>query len=419
MGGAVKIAYLMNTYPLISTTFIVREIAALERAGFEIRRVAARRWGGALVDPGDLAEAEITDYLLQDGAARLMLGFLIELVQNPRGMRIALARWGPLWWAGGGVVRHVAYMLEAVALARRLRRDPVAHLHAHFSTNAAAVAMLTHALGGPSYSFTVHGPDEFFDPKGNSLGLKIEHAAFVACISHFCRSQCMIFAPIEAWDRLKIVHCGVRPADFDSAPEANLPAPNPGGRVLFVARLSQLKGGLVLIDAMSELVRHCPGADLVVIGDGEMRPLMEKTARDLGLSEKVHFLGFQDRDTVRAAMADSDVFTLPSFAEGVPVVLMEAAASRRPVVASQVAGVSELVTDGVSGFILPPGDVAALADRLRRLLQDPERRASMGAAGRKTVEAAFDIDAEAAWLGQLIHATTAGTLRKTAPRPEG
>lgn len=413
-----KIAYLMNTYPLISTTFIVREIAALERAGFEISRVAARRWDGRLVDPGDLAEAEITDYLLEDGARRLLQGFLAECAQNPGGLRKALPLWWQLWRAGGGLVRHLAYLLEAVALARRLRRDPVAHIHAHFSTNAAAVAMLTRALGGPSYSFTVHGPAELFDPEGNSLGLKAAHAGFVACISHFCRSQCMIFAPVEAWDRLKIVHCGVSPADFASEPpKADLPAPNAHGRILFVARLSKLKGGLVLLDAMAELVQHCPGADLVVIGDGEARPWMEEKARALGLSDKVHFLGFQSRDTVRAAMADADVFTLPSFAEGVPVVLMEAGASGKPVVASQVAGVSELVRDGETGFIVPPGDAAALADRLQRLLRDPALRAAMGADGRATVEAQFDIDAEAAWLGQLIAATARDTLPAAGLRP--
>ncbi|MGR3782670.1 MAG: colanic acid biosynthesis glycosyltransferase WcaL, partial [Albimonas sp.] len=214
-----KIAYLMNTYPMVSSTFIGREIRALEALGFEIPRYALRRWEGTLVDPLDLEEQRRADYLLDDGGPALIAGLAAETLANPRGVAAAVRLWRRLLRAAGGPfggrgVKHVAYLLEAVALRRRLRREPVAHLHCHFSTNVAAVAMMVRAMGGPSYSFTVHGPDELFDPEGGSLGLKIEHAAFVSCISHFCRSQCMIFAPIESWERLRIVHCGVRPADY-------------------------------------------------------------------------------------------------------------------------------------------------------------------------------------------------------------
>ena len=408
-----RIAYLMNTYPMVSTTFIGREIEGLEARGFDVARYVIRRWTGRLVDPRDIAEAERADHLLEDGAPRLVGGFLAEAARNPSGVIAAARLCWRLWRAGGGAVRHAAYLLEAVALRRRLRAAPVAHLHAHFSTNAAAVAMMCHALGGPPYSFTVHGPDELFDPVGNSLGLKVERAAFVACISHFCRSQCMIFAPPEAWDRLRIVHCGVRPADHAAPPPpsdlpADLPARRGGGRVLFVARLSQLKGGLVLIDAMERVARDHPDADLVVAGDGEARGPMEAAAARAGIADRVHFLGFQTRDAVRAAMADADMLVLPSFAEGVPVVLMEAMAGGRPVIASRIAGVSELVEDGVSGYVTPAGDTATLAARIGALLSDPDLRARMGVAGRARVAAEFDIDAETAWLGRLIEGGAEG-----------
>lgn len=404
-----KIAYLMNTYPMVSTTFIGREIEGLEARGFDVARYVIRRWDGTLVDPRDLAEAARADHLLEDGAPRLVGGALAEAVRNPRGVGAAAGLSWRLLRAGGGPVRHAAYLLEAIALRRRLRHAPVAHLHAHFSTNAAAVAMMTRALGGPPYSFTVHGPDELFDPEGNSLGLKIERAAFVACISHFCRSQCMIFAPVAAWDRLQIVHCGVRPDDYAAPPPpAALPPRGPGGRILYVARLSKLKGGLVLIDAMARIAATHPTADLVIAGDGEVRELMAARAAAAGLGDRVHFLGFQTRDAVRAAMADADMLVLPSFAEGVPVVLMEAMASGRPVIASRVAGISELVEDGVSGHVVPPGDAVALAERIAALLDDPELRARMGAAGRAKVCAEFDIDVETARLGRLIEASAEG-----------
>jgi glycosyltransferase involved in cell wall biosynthesis len=408
----------MNAYPMVSSTFIGREMAGLEQAGFQIDRYACRRWDGELVDPLDRAEAKSTDYLLDDGAIALALGFLVSLIRNPGGTLRAVRLWWRLLRAGGGFVRHVAYLLEAVALYHRLRDHPVAHIHAHFSTNGAAVAMMTKALGGPGYSFTVHGPDELFDPVGNSLGLKIQYADFVACISHFCRSQCMIFAPVDAWDRLRIVHCGVRPADYTAPPPvADLPPRASGRRILYVGRLSQLKGGLVLIAAMADVAKAHPEADLVVVGDGEVRARMEARAKAMGLADRVHFLGFRSQGDVRAAMADADVFTLPSFAEGVPVVFMEAMASGIPVVATQVAGVSELVEEGVSGFIVPPGDATALARRVSDLLSDPALRTRMGAAGAARVAADFNIDIETIWLGELIAAAGSGNSLPSNLRP--
>ncbi|WP_096787993.1 glycosyltransferase [Rhodobacter sp. CZR27] len=417
-----KVAYLMNSYPQVSSTFIGREIEGLERAGIEIPRFAFRRWEGALVDPRDIAEAERTDYLLDDGAARLFGGLIVEVLFHPRGLLRALGLWRKLLAARGGpfaghFVRHAAYLLEAVALRRRLRRTPVAHVHAHFTTNTAAVAMMVRAMGGPSYSFTVHGPDELFDPEGNSLGLKIEHAAFVACISHFCRSQCMIFSPPGTWDRLRIVHCGVRPDFYAGRTDPPGPARAPAGRALFVARLSRMKGGLVLIEAMARVHAMRPEAELVLIGDGDLRPLMEQRVADLGLGKVVRFLGFRSQTEVRDAMASADMLVLPSFAEGVPVVLMEAMASGLPVIASQVAGVSELVKDGVSGFVIPPGDVETLAARMETLFGNPDLRARMGEAGAATVRADFDIDTETAWLSDLVRATATGNPLPAGLRP--
>lgn len=423
-----RLGYLMNAYPMVSTTFIGREIEALEDMGFEVERFAIRRWDGRLIDPADIAEAERSDYLLEDGAAKLVWGLIAESATNPRGLGRAVGLWRRLWLAAGaplgaGLVRHVAYLLEAVALRRRLRRHPADHVHVHFSTNSAAVAMMAHAMGGPSYSFTVHGPDELFDPEGNALGLKIENAAFVACISHFCRSQCMIFAPVEAWDRLRIVHCGVRPDYYAALPgpgdlPEGLPPRPAGGRAVFVARLSKLKGGLGLVEAMARLRDSHPQADLVIVGDGELCPRMEAAAAEAGIADRVHFLGFCSQTAVRAAMADADMLVLPSFAEGVPVVLMEAMASGKPVIASRVAGVAELVEDGVSGYVVPPGDTATLAARMGALLDDADLRARMGAAGREKVKAEFDLAAEAAWLGRLIAAAGTGEALPEGLRPD-
>lgn len=396
-----RVGYLMNSYPMVSTTFIGREIHALEAQGAEVRRFAIRRWDGPLVDAGDRAEAARSDYLLEDGPLRLVGGLLAEAAVNPGGVRRAAGLCRTLWRnAGGGAVRHAAYLLEAVALRRRLRRDPVAHLHAHFSTNAAAVALMCRALGGPPYSITVHGPDEFFEPLRSSLGLKVAGAAFVACISRFCRHQCMVFSDREHWGKLRIVHCGIDPARYGT------PRREAGGaRVLFIGRLSALKGPMTLVDAFARVLETHPGAELTLIGDGPERRALEERARVLGCAAQVRFTGYLSQDEVADTLAQADLFVLPSLAEGVPVVLMEAMASRIPVVTTRITGIPELVEDGVSGRLVPPGDSDALAEAISSLLADPDLRARMGAAGRDRVAQDFDVSLEAARLLSLFRET--------------
>lgn len=412
-----KVGYLMNSYPIISTTFIGREIVALEDEGIEIPRFAFRRWDGPLVDEHDRAEAARTDYLLEDGAVRLGLGLLAEGVRNPRGLARALGQFRRLYAnAGGGLVRHVAYLLEAVALRRRLRRAPVDHIHAHFSTNAAAVAMMCRAMGGPPYSFTAHGPDEFFEPIHNSLGLKVANAAFVACISHFCRSQVMIFSEPEHWDRLGIVHCGVHPERYGRTEPGLGPEPEPerapgAMHLVYVARLTPLKGGRPLIAAMAALRESHPNIRLTVVGDGPDRAHLEAAARPLG--DAVRFAGYLSQDEVAEVLADADAFCLPSFAEGVPVSLMEAMAAGLPVIASRITGIPELIEDGASGLLIPASDTRALTRAIARLADDPDLRRRMGDAGRAQVRAEFDVRGEARRLAALFRGDT-----PTTPRPE-
>lgn len=407
-----KIAYLMNSYPRVSTTFIGREIQGLEAHGLEIPRYAMRRWDeAALTDPNDIEEAGKTDYILEDGAVSLVKGFVREALSNPKGLAKALKLWGKLLFnARGGLVRHAAYLLEAIALKARWKAAGVAHVHAHFSTNAAAAALLARAMGGPTYSFTVHGPNEFFDPAENSLKMKIAGAAFVSCISHFCRSQCMIFGPVESWDRLRIVHCGVRPAFYADRPDA--PERNPN-RVLFVGRLSQIKGGPVLMEAFAKAKALHPDAELQVIGDGEMRGRMEAMATTLGIADAVRFEGYRTQGEVRDAMAGAALLILPSFAEGVPVTLMEAMSSGIPVIGSRVAGEAELIDHGTSGYLVHAGDTEGYAEAMASLLADPALRARMGEAGRAKVAAEFDLDKETEWLSALLKGAAAGAL------PEG
>ncbi len=401
------LGYVMNSYPMVSTTFIGREIAALEGQGLTVRRYAIRHWDGTLVDPADLAEQAATRYLLTGAKAQLFAAVLAETVTNPVGVaRAARLTWQLFRAARGGMFRHIAYLAEAMALCRAARTDDVTHLHAHFSTNSASVAMLAHAMGGPPFSFTVHGPDEFFQPYDLSLGLKIARARFVAAISHFCRSQLMLFSDPGDWDKITIVHCGIDPSRYDSGPRAW-----GGGHVLFVGRLDGVKGAPLLIEAFARCAAHHPKARLTIVGDGAERPALEARVAGLGLEGRVRFTGFQTQAQVAEHLAASDMLALPSFAEGLPVVLMEAAAARLPVIASRVAGVPELVADGETGFVVPPGDLDSLTGRLDQLLSDPERAQAMGAAGRAAVLAGFVGANEAAWLAAHVTEPRPGQLR--------
>lgn len=393
MGALKKIAYLTGEYPRATDTFIQREVAALRALGHEVMTFSIRTTGSEhLVGEEQRREAAQTFYVLR--AARklpqLLASHIGAIVRRPAGyiraLRLALSTAQP---GLKGLIYNLFYFAEAGVLAARMRREQVAHLHNHIAKSSCTVAMLASEISGIPYSFTLHGPDIFFAPDQWRLDKKIETARFVACISHFCRSQAMAFSKPSEWDKLHIVHCGVDPARYDGAAAG-------GQKLLFVGRLAAVKGLPVLLEAMPFL----EGAILTVIGDGPDRAALETQAASLG--DRVRFLGYQSQAEVAEALKTNDIFVLPSFAEGVPVVLMEAMAAARPVVATRIAGVPELVEDGVSGLLVAPGDRAGLAQELSDLMQDEARQQAMGLAGREKVRADFDASKEAAWLSQLI-----------------
>lgn len=407
-----RIAYLAGEYPAVSHTFILREIAALRAQGLDILTCSVRRPGpGQIRGPAEQAEAQATFNLL-DAAKnpRRLIGAQIAALKRPglygRTLRKAWSMRGPGLRAA---LYQMFYFLEATVLARHLKDRGVTHLHNHFAQASGNVALLAARLAEIPFSFTLHGPADFTDPKLWRLDAKIADAVFVACISHYCRSQAMLASPLGHWPRLHIVHCGVEPARYDAPP------PN-GQGLLFVGRLAAAKGVPVLIAAMARIRAAHPQAHLTLIGDGPDRARLEEQVRDLNLAGAVRFTGYQNQDEVAAALAQAAIFVLPSFAEGVPVVLMEAMAARRPVVATRIAGIPELVEDGVSGRIVPPGDAVALADAVCAILSDPDRAETMGQAGRRIVEAEFDIAREAAKLVPMFQASvpSAGTQNPQA-----
>ncbi|MER2507286.1 MAG: glycosyltransferase [Amaricoccus sp.] len=412
-----NIAYLVNTYPQPSHSFIRREIQALERRGIAVHRFAMRGARARLVDPGDLAEDDRTEHVLSAGAPRLAFDTLAQIARAPgrslAALRLAIATGRR---AERGVSRHLVYFVEACHVVARCRALGIDHLHAHFGTNSASVAMLARLLGGPAYSFTVHGPEEFDAPVALSLGDKMRHAAFTVAISSFGRSQLCRWSDLDGWARIKVVHCGVEPARFAT------PAPIPAGpetRLVAIGRLVEQKGQLLLVEAMAHALREHPALRLTLVGDGELRGPIEAAITARGLTGRVTITGWVDEARVRDELAAAHALVMPSFAEGLPMVVMEAMAAGRPVIATAIAGVPELVVPGETGWLVPAGDPEALARAMVALAGTPrDRLAAMGAAGRARPLDRHDIDREAGRLAELMGAVPAvGHMPEVASPP--
>jgi len=384
----VRLAYLCNVYPAVSHSFVRREIEGVEALGQVVHRFSLRPAPGDLRDEGDVREAKRTQSVLGQGAGRLFFVWLALLLARPVCSLWAL---GAAWRVSGpGInqkLRHFAYLLEAAWLTRRLDELGVEHLHAHFGTNPAAVALLVRAFGGPPFSFTVHGPDEFDAPIALSLGAKIEAATFVAAISSYGRSQLMRWSKPEHWKKIKVVRCGVDASFLDAEPQA---LPENSREFVCVARLSAQKGLPLLIAACDKLRSSGEDFTLTIVGDGDMRAQIEADICARGIENCITLAGIRSSAEIREHLLRARVFVLPSFAEGLPVVLMEALALGRPVITTEIAGVPELV-DSDCGWLIPAGSEDALVEAMKQaLVASPDQLNRKGAVGRERVHRLHD-----------------------------
>lgn len=397
-----RIAYFINQYPKVSHSFIRREILALERQGVVIQRIALRGWDGELQDAEDLAEREKTQYVLQGGIKGLLKPVWQVLRAEPR--RFGSALWLALRLglrADRPLPYHLVYLAEACCVVQWLEAFGAEHVHAHFGTNSAEVVMLANALGGPAFSFTVHGPEEFDKPQFLHVGEKVRRAAFVASVSSYGRSQLYRWVAHEHWDKVKVVHCGLEPGFHQVAAQASPAAP----RLVCVGRLCEQKGQLLLLEAAHRLADQGLDFELVLAGDGEMRAQIEALIARYGLQAQVRITGWISSAQVREEILAARALVLPSFAEGLPVVIMEAMALRRPVLTTYVAGIPELVRPGENGWLFPAGAVDELATAMADCLAQPvEVLQRMGEAARQRVLERHDIDTEAAKLAHYFKA---------------
>jgi colanic acid/amylovoran biosynthesis glycosyltransferase len=403
-----KVAYFVNQYPRVSHSFIRREILALERQGFDVLRIGLRGWDdGALPDEEDRRERERTRYVLREGAWALLPWALRLLLRSPRrffsALRLAIhmARDSdrPLPY-------HLVYLAEACRMLPWLAEFKAQRVHAHFGTNSAEVAMLARVLGGPPYSFTVHGPQEFERPIG--LEEKASRAAFVIAVSSFGRSQLYLRCRHADWSKVKVVHCALEKSFYEGAQR---PIPTEP-RLVCVGRLCAAKGQVLLIEAAARLAAKGVRFELVLAGDGPARVEIESAIARYHLHNQVRITGWISACEVRERILDSRALVLPSFAEGLPVVIMEAMALRRPVLTTYIAGIPELVRHGRNGWLLPAGSVEALARAVEECLSSPpETLQRLGDQAYRDVLVDHSIDTEVGKLARLFRLESPELLR--------
>lgn len=384
-----KIAYLINQYPKVSHSFIRREIQALEQDGVEVLRIAIRGWSDELADPADAQERTLTRYLLERGWLPLLWAVTRMALTRPAAFLSALrlaTRMGRR--SDRPLPVHWVYLAEACAAAAWAEAAGVRHVHAHFATNPAEVAMLMAALGGMSYSFTAHGTEAFDHPRFIGLAEKIRRAAFVVAVSSHGRSQLYRLVDTGHWPKIHVVGCGLDPEFARGAPTE----PHPVDRLVCVGRLSEEKGQLLLLDALRRVIDAGHACELVLGGDGEMRGVIQQRIDELGLGPSVRITGWISGAQVREEILQSRALILPSFAEGLPVVIMEAMALRRPVISTYVGGIPELVQPGECGWLVPAGDVDSMAQAMRQCLgASAEQLRMMGNAACERVRARHDV----------------------------
>lgn len=412
-----SVAYVLTHHPCVAQTFIRREMAELARGGWEVVPIALNRPSPAeLQHPGAVEASMTTCYVKAAGPWRALGAVADAARRSPFGMAQLTARAAR---AGGSDLRRVVWRLlqlaEACLVWQECRRRDTRHLHAHFAQATATVAQFAATIGTLtdsrpwSWSFTVHGMHDVVDEPAASLGSKVAAADFVVCVCHWLRAQVLRVSGPEHWHKVAVVRCGVETAALaadaarsGSRPPIGLPGPESPLRIVCLGRLSPEKGQLVLVEAVELLRAAGRAVHVELVGGGPDAGRLADEIRRRGLDGTIHLTGELEPRAVVERLRAADVCCLPSFAEGVPVSLMEAMALGVPVVATQVGGVPELARDRCTALTVAPADAAALARALGELADHPDLGRRLALAARRAVEQSYDITPNVAQLAELL-----------------
>jgi colanic acid/amylovoran biosynthesis glycosyltransferase len=390
VSGKIRMAYLLSQYPAVSHTFFLKEVVGLRRLGFEIETASVNSPDRPIsqLPPREAEEAASTYFLKESGIWEVLFVLVTVAFRHPkvalRGLKVALSMSG---WDLRRKAFAIFYLIEALLLGRWMLKRDLHHLHVHFGGAVSTVAMVAAQAWGFDYSLTIHGPEEFYEVEAAYLPQKIQRAKFIFCISDFCRSQLMKYGNPEYWDKLHVVRLGVDTEEFKPvAREAKLPL-----QIICVGRLVPAKGQHILLRAFSRLRTKGHAVQLTFIGDGPDRPSLEREVIQRDLTQHVTFCGALNHDLTREQIAQADLFALASFAEGIPVALMEAMAMGIPCVSTRVAGIPELIRDHIDGLLVPPSSVESLAIALESLVLDRDLREQLSASARTRVVKRYNL----------------------------
>jgi colanic acid/amylovoran biosynthesis glycosyltransferase len=398
------VGYVVGLYPALTMTFVRREIDAVRQRDMTVKVVSIRRADGEhLLSEAHLRAAKSVRVIVETPVWRSVLAVIRVALQHPRSAAATVCASLRLRNPGlRSLTWRMFYAGEALLVWQWTISEGVDHLHAHLANVAADVAMLAAGLGrrtgrgAPSWSFTMHGPTEFYNVGFYRLREKVESATAVVCVSAFARSQLLAIADPRDAAKLHVIRCGVDPAWFAR--------PAHHGRahvVLTIARLVPEKGLAVLVDAVTRL-HDIPQVRVLIVGSGSEEHPLRRMIATAGLADRILLLVPASEERITALLAGADVFCLPSLAEGVPVSLMEALAAGVPVVTTAVMGIPELVQHDVSGLLVPPGSAVELAGALRLMLTDADLRRRLADEGRDVVARDYNIAATGSRLSALF-----------------
>jgi glycosyltransferase involved in cell wall biosynthesis len=302
------------------------------------------------------------------------------------------------------LARALLLFPRAIWMADQFKKQGISHIHAHYATHPALVAWLINQLTGITYSVTVHAHDIFVEKP--MLATKLHDSVFISAISEFNRKYLAdLFGP---WinEKTEIVRCGIEPSYYQIA---NQDVNNSKQlEIISVGSLQPYKGHVYLVKACAKLMKRGIPFHCRIIGGGELRSALEHAIHENQVEGCVELMGPRKQDEVSRFLRTANCYVQPSVVthsgkmEGIPVALMEAMASRIPVVATAISGVPELVHPGETGWLVPPENEDALADALTDIYRNPADAAHRAELGRKWVLEEFELSSNVRKLASLF-----------------
>ena len=403
-----NLAYVMTHYPRVALTYIAGEIDEVERRGGRLFPMVMNPPAPEDLTTEEALERHRRSIYLKASPMRVFLAALGAAAAHPIKMAgLAFLAIRSARSDLGIMGRRLVHLCYGALAAKDCRERKIRHLHAQFGLAPATIAWLACEIlnfdrgEASTWSFTIHGFHDFVNETESRLDLKAASAGFVICISDFTKSQlCRVTQP-RYWDRFHVVRCGIDLAAFpvrEPRPQREVP------RIAIVGRLSPEKGHGILLGAVSKLSKEGMPLDVEIIGDGPFGEELRRLVSELGIEKSVVFSGELLPDEVARRLADADMFCMASFAEGLPISIMEAMAVGVPVVSTWIGGIPELAVDEVTALTVPPGNSEALAAAIRRLVGDHALRERLTSAARAAVERMHSRDSNGAQLTRLFRA---------------